>query len=86
MTDREKTALILLLSDPSKFGSVYSGRPGCACGCRGKHSEKRGQITRVLNVLLANLDDLDVSDDNIAVETVSETTGERQRLYIAYRA
>lgn len=24
--------------DPTKVVSVYSGRPGCACGCRGKHT------------------------------------------------
>lgn len=42
--------------------SVYSGRPGCACGCKGNHYympglaqadyqvENKGQVTRILNV------------------------------------
>lgn len=28
----------LIQIDPSKVLSVYSGRQGCACGCRGKHT------------------------------------------------
>ena len=38
--------------------SVYSGRPGCGCGCRGKYSETKGAKTRILNVLKANADKL----------------------------
>lgn len=29
---------------------VYSGLPGCACGCRGTYSESKAQITRVMNM------------------------------------
>lgn len=36
---------------------VYSGRPGCACGCRGTYSDSKGQITRVTNILRKALDD-----------------------------
>ena len=31
--------------------SVYYGRPGCCCGCRGTHSEDRKQISRVLKLI-----------------------------------
>lgn len=31
---------------------VYSGRPGCACGCRGKYSTKDATITRIVNTML----------------------------------
>ena len=33
---------------------VYSGRPGCGCGCRGKYSTTKQAKTRILNVLKAN--------------------------------
>lgn len=29
------------------FRRVYRGRPGCACGCRGRYSERRATIERV---------------------------------------
>lgn len=36
---------------------VYSGRPGCGCGCRGKYTANDGnnpaQITRILNTMKA---------------------------------
>jgi hypothetical protein len=35
--------------------SVYSGRPGCCCGCRGTHSKRAANKTRVLNVVKAAL-------------------------------
>lgn len=28
---------------------VYTGRAGCMCGCRGKYSNKRAVITKVVN-------------------------------------
>lgn len=30
---------------------VYSGRPGCGCGCRGKYSTDARNITRVTNIV-----------------------------------
>lgn len=30
---------------------VYSGRPGCGCGCRGKYSKNRIAIGRILKYL-----------------------------------
>ena len=27
------------LVEPAKVTSVYSGKPGCCCGCRGKHTD-----------------------------------------------
>lgn len=34
--------------------SVYYGRPGCCCGCRGTHSSKPKQVSRVLNLVQSN--------------------------------
>lgn len=30
--------------DPDHVVSVYSGRPGCMCGCRGKHTYARAFV------------------------------------------
>lgn len=35
--------------DIAKVKSVYSGRPGCQCGCRGNYSDKPHIIKRVVN-------------------------------------
>lgn len=37
--------------DREKIVRVYSGRPGCGCGCRGKYSDDARNITRVVNVM-----------------------------------
>jgi hypothetical protein len=58
---------------------VYSGRNGCACGCRGKYSTNKGSITKVYNKLMANIDQVDIDEswDNAALVL-------NDRLYIAY--
>lgn len=35
--------------DITKVKKVYSGRPGCQCGCRGNYSTKPAVIKRVIN-------------------------------------
>jgi hypothetical protein len=64
---------------PAVVKSVYSGRPGCACGCRGTHSESARSVAIVLGKVkaLCSHPDVDVHFDNdhIALETAS-------RLYI----
>ena len=45
--------------DISKVTRVYSGKPGCMCGCNGKYySPETSQrtVTRIVNELNANLD------------------------------
>lgn len=39
---------------------VYSGRPGCACGCRGNYSENPATITRIVETL-AQADEIHVT-------------------------
>lgn len=45
----------LLAITPDRIREVYSGRPGCGCGCRGTYSEKPGRITRVLNEIKSKI-------------------------------
>ena len=47
---------------------VYSGRPGCMCGCRGSYSSARGQVTRVLNIMAANADRVVVDDNMLTLD------------------
>jgi len=37
--------------DVTKVASVYSGRPGCCCGCRGKHTHATGHATQDYHVV-----------------------------------
>lgn len=34
-----------------KIQSVYSGRPGCCCGCRGKHTDATPTTMRTINLI-----------------------------------
>ena len=61
----------------SEIVAVYSGRPGCACGCRGKHSESPRSITTIVNKMNALDANIKKEGNHFAIET--ET-----RLYIAY--
>jgi hypothetical protein len=58
---------------------VYSGRDGCACGCRGKYSTSKGSITKVYNKLMANIDLVDVDESYDFASLVIN-----DRLLIAY--
>ena len=46
--------------DRSTITKVYSGRPGCGCGCRGRYYTDARNITRIVNAM--NKRD-DVRDD-----------------------
>ena len=40
--------------DPDTVTRVYSGRPGCGCGCRGKYYDDVKNIKRVVKAMKAN--------------------------------
>jgi hypothetical protein len=42
---------ILDVLDVDMIAQVYSGRPGCGCGCRGKYSEDKSTKSRILNAV-----------------------------------
>ena len=66
--------------------AVYSGRHGCACGCRGKHThytENKRAITTIVNKILAQGEVQDLDWETTANPNwVSVTTD--TRYYIAY--
>ena len=41
---------------------VYSGKPGCGCGCRGTYWEDARNVRRVLKVLQSRPDEVNVVD------------------------
>lgn len=67
MTDT-KTITRIVIEDPALIDQVYTGKPGCCCGCNGKYSDSaaaiKSHITRT-NALLASgeVTDIDVSPD-----------------------
>lgn len=42
---------ILSVVDVDMIERVYSGRPGCGCGCRGTYSEDKSTKSRILNAV-----------------------------------
>lgn len=57
--------------DPTKVVRVYSGRPGCGCGCRGKYYEDARNIKRVLKAMretISAADRIAMTDQTAAVE------------------
>lgn len=66
--------------DASQVKSVYSGRHGCACGCRGNHSETQRSIKLIvgkINALITSGSTPDISitsfGPHIAVDTETRT-------------
>lgn len=71
MTETTKTF------DSSRVKSVYSGLPGCCCGCRGKHWADARNIARICKIIAAG--DTIYQPGYWVVET-------KTRVYIAYEA
>lgn len=59
---------------------VYSGRPGCMCGCRGKYSTYRPQVRKVLNMLLGHPDTM-IEENVLHNDKIEDETG---RNYVVY--
>lgn len=56
---------------------VYSGRLGCACGCRGNYYKDKKNILRVLNLFIKNQALVKVEDTHMSLEFPS-------RSYVVY--
>lgn len=76
-----------------EIGLVYTGRPGCTCGCRGKYSNKAVAITKVVNRMKrypfsseGDLNDLDklLEIDGCCFTVEYETPGGTRRVMTAY--
>jgi hypothetical protein len=77
--------------DEAAIATVYSGRHGCACGCRGKHTKNTpGNARSIANVvarILATPEDKRVvAIANKAVWQSHVSVETPTRLYIAYLA
>lgn len=84
--------------DPTTAISVYSGRPGCACGCRGKHtyasavaeemSKKRGYPVKVsdntVHLIVGKMNDLIAQGAKLDTNGDYAAVQTETRLYIAY--
>lgn len=78
--------------DPTRIARVYSGKPGCGCGCRGKYwpDDDRGvptandlrQIARVVKVMNARFDEVKYTRSSLGEEIFS--LEDDQRYYWAY--
>ena len=55
-----------------QFERVYSGRPGCMCGCRGNYSSHKSSITRVVNKILSSPDHKR-EDNHVYLDTPTRT-------------
>jgi hypothetical protein len=47
---------------------VYSGRPGCGCGCRGKYSTRTARIAQIRRELMARANEVREHDGILALE------------------
>ena len=70
-------ALALVALTPDRVERVYSGRPGCMCGCRGSYRYSRrhapadaergdvndAQVRKVLATLQANVEHVEADED-----------------------
>ena len=77
---REESRAQMDTLDASKVSAVYSGRLGCACGCRGNHSSTARSIQTVIRKMREAASEgrpVAITDSYYAVETDT-------RSYIAY--
>jgi hypothetical protein len=73
---------ILARLERDAITTVYSGRPGCACGCKGHHTDSQRSKTLIANKIRAALEDFLPYDVELGVTYVSLET--ETRLLIAY--
>lgn len=83
---RELTTEVVNELTRSQIASVYSGKAGCcACGCSGKHyannQDNASMITRVINVLQANVDK---AEYHLSCLNDIVTLKLGKRMYVAY--
>ena len=65
----------IVIENPNLIEQVYSGKPGCCCGCRGKYSRSaagiKAHVTRT-NALFVTGEVTDIgirSDEGVFIET-----------------
>lgn len=70
----------MIVIDAKDVTAVYSGRHGCACGCRGNHTSKQGTIKKIVaKIVQADQDGLEVHVHPWGIWVDTDT-----RSYVAY--
>lgn len=68
--------------DIRSVSSVYSGRPGCCCGCRGKHRYASAHRNAASKARGYRVTDDEVSDRSVAtIVRKIEAMGDRAKLH-----
>ena len=77
-------AAILAALVPANITQVYSGRPGCGCGCKGTYWSRGPMLAKTLNALKAvPADDIAIGDPFGGLVVFSYETAQRYRwLYV----
>lgn len=50
------------------IAKVYSGKPGCGCGCKGKYWTDERNIKRIVGVMNARPEDVRFKDNTFYIE------------------
>ena len=71
-TDNKKLVMDVL-DGVTPIKSVYNGRPGCCCGCRGKHTSSQKAITLQKNKFIKfiekeGIENIEVGQNNLFFE------------------
>jgi len=67
------------------IGKVYSGRPGCGCGCRGNYSWSSTSIKRLVNKMNKMPELIEFQDGIYSVETPTRYYWAYTNEYLAKR-
>jgi hypothetical protein len=54
--------------NPTKIQEVYSGRPGCGCGCQGTYYQDKKNINRIVKLMNARKDEIKFEHDIYSIE------------------
>jgi hypothetical protein len=55
--------------NPAKVLKVYSGKPGCGCGCRGTYYESGPMLTKITNIIKTHAHEAHFFGTGFAYET-----------------
>ena len=70
--------------DIATIKRVYSGKPGCGCGCRGQYWTDARNIKRVVNIMNSRLDEVRVMTSIMAEGGKIYSVEDNTRYYWAY--
>jgi len=77
MSDKIK----VMLKPIEKVVQVYSGRPGCMCGCQGTYREDKKAIKRIYNIMAKSPD---IYSYNNSIDHFACLNYSPNRIYVIY--